>query len=54
MMWTRVRMLRTHVNKQGMTVSIYSLSTVRAETGRFAELTGQTVGEHLVHGETLC
>lgn len=46
-------MLRTHVKKQDVIVSIYSFSTVRAETGRFAELTGQTVGEHLVHGETL-
>lgn len=53
MMWTRVRMLRTHVKKQSVIMSIYSLSTVRAETGRFAELTGQTVGKHLVDGETL-
>lgn len=46
-------MVRTHMKKQGMIVSIYYLSTERAEIGRFAELTGQTVGEHLVHGETL-
>lgn len=46
-------MLRTHVKKQSVIVSIYSLSTVRTETGKFAELTGQTVGEHLVDGETV-